>query len=181
VLSMVFAQVTMVMLMVITALHMQHHHHSLGSISFVVSSHVVGMYAFSVVSGRLADRIGRLPVILVGATTLVAACVTAPLSPALVPLSLALFLLGLGWNFCYVGGSSLLSDHLRPAERARTQGVNDLLIASVSACGSVTSGLVFSALGYAVVGLLGAAGALVPLALALWLRRRAPAPLPLSA
>jgi hypothetical protein len=45
-----------------------------------------------------------------------------------IPLSISLLLLGLGWNFCFVGGSTLPSDHLRPAERGRTQGFNDLLV-----------------------------------------------------
>jgi len=80
----------------------------------------------------------------------------------------ALFLLGLGWNFCYVGGSSLLADQLSPDERARTQGFNDLLIGLVSAAGSLGSGFVFAAVGFGVMGLVGAMAALIPLTLTLW-------------
>ncbi len=168
--SMIFGQMTMAMLMVITSLHMRHHEHPLGSISFVISAHVVGMYAFSIISGRLADAWGRGPVIMAGASVLILACLTAPLSPQLVPLAVALFLLGLGWNFCYVAGSSLLADQLSPAERARTQGFNDLLLGLTSAAGSLGSGIVFAAVGYGVMGLVGAAAALIPLSLAAWWR-----------
>lgn len=170
--AMVFGQAVMVMLMVITSLHMKSNHHELTSISFVISSHTFGMYAFSIVSGRLADRWGRRPVILIGAITLILACLTAPLSPHVLPIAVSLFLLGLGWNFCYVGGSSLLSDQLSPAERARTQGFNDLLIGLSSALGSLASGIVFAAVGYAAMGLIGAICALAPLTLTLALRVR---------
>jgi len=166
--AMVFGQLTMVMLMVITSLHMKGHHHPLTAISLTISAHTVGMFAFSILSGRLADRWGRGPVILIGAGTLAVACLTAPLSPDVLPIAAALFLLGLGWNFCYVGGSSLLADQLSPAERARTQGFNDLLIALVSALGSLGSGVVFATLGYSAMGLVGAVAALIPLVLALW-------------
>ena len=59
-----------------------------------------------------------------GAVVLVISCLTATLSTDVAPLAFALFLLGLGWNFCYVGGSTLLSDCLSQGERARIQSVN---------------------------------------------------------
>ena len=170
--SMVFGQMVMAMLMVITSLHMRNHDHPLTSISFVISSHVVGMYAFSVISGRLADRWGRGPVIMAGAAILILASLTAPLSPQVVPLTVALFLLGLGWNFCYVAGSTLLADQLSPSERGRTQGFNDLLIGLASAVGSLGSGLVFAAIGYGAMGMVGAAAALIPLTMAAWWQTR---------
>jgi predicted MFS family arabinose efflux permease len=171
--AMVLGQLTMVMLMVITSLHMQDHHHPLTDISVVISSHTFGMYAFSIISGRLADRFGRAPVIIGGAATLILACLSAPFSPDVSPISVALFLLGLGWNFCYVGGSTLLADQLSPGERAKTQGFNDLLIGLVSAAGSLSSGLLFAAMGYAAVGVIGASAAFVSLALTVgWQARR---------
>jgi len=171
--TLVVAQVVMVMLMVITSLHMKDHQHSLGRIAAVISSHVVGMYAFSVVSGRLADRWGRGPTILAGAVMLALACLAAPLSPAAVPLGVSLFLLGLGWNLCYVGGSSLLADQLRAEERARVQGFNDFVMGAASATGSLGSGWVFARFGYAPMGVVAAAAALVPLVLA-WRLRPSP-------
>ena len=170
--AMVLGQVVMVGIMVITSLHMKGHNHGLGSISTVISAHTLGMYAFSIVSGRLADRWGRGPVILTGAVTLLLACLTAPLSPDVLPLAVSLFLLGLGWNFCFVGGSTLLADQLSPAERARTQGANDLLVGLASATGSLGSGLVFAATSYTVIAIIAGTLSLIPLVLVLtWMRR----------
>ena len=170
--AMVIGQAVMVMLMIITSLHMKGHHHELTDISLVISSHTFGMFAFSVLSGRLADRWGRRPVILIGAVTLALACLTAPLSPEVLPLAVSLFFLGLGWNFCYVGGSSLLADQLSQAERAQTQGFNDLLIGLSAAAGSLGSGVVFAALGYGAMGIVGAGLAVIPIILALSLRQK---------
>lgn len=163
--AMVFGQLVMVMLMVITPLHMREHRHAVGSISLVISAHVVGMYAFSVISGRLADRVGRGPVILAGAAGLILAALAATLSPRVLPMAGALFLLGMGWNFCYVGGSTLLADQLSAGERARTQGLNDLLIGLSSAAGSAGSGVVFATAGYDLMGLVAVLAACVPLVL----------------
>jgi MFS family permease len=166
VVSMVLGQMVMVLVMVITSLHMRGHHHGLPDISLVISSHTFGMYAFSIFSGRLADRWGRGPVIIVGSATLVLACITATISPDVLPLGVALFLLGLGWNFCFVGGSTLLSDQLSPDERAHTQGFNDLLVGLASATGSLASGFIFAELGYNTMAYISAAIAVIPLVLA---------------
>lgn len=160
--AMVFSQVVMVGLMVITSLYMKDMHHGLGDISVVFSAHTIGMYAFSLVSGRLIDRWGRRPVILLGASVLVLACITAPLTGDTIPISVSLLLLGLGWNFCFVGGSTLLADHLGPAERGRTQGFNDLLVGLAAACGSLGSGLIAARFGYAGVAAAGAVLSLGP-------------------
>jgi MFS family permease len=160
--AMVFGQVVMVAVMVITSLHMKNHDHMLTDISAVIAAHTFGMYAFSVISGRLADQWGRVQVILTGAFVLLLSCLTATLSPDVLPLAISLFLLGLGWNFCFVGGSTLLADQLSPAERARTQGANDLLVGLASAIGSLGAGIIFAALGYTLVALIGAVLALIP-------------------
>lgn len=163
--SMGFAQVVMVGVMVITSLYMEDMHHGLADVSVVFSAHTIGMYAFSLISGRLADRWGRKPVIVIGAVVLVLACLTAPLTPDTFPLAVSLLLLGLGWNFCFVGGSALLADQLSLVERARTQGFSDLLVGLAAGLGSLGSGLVSAAIGYAGVGLAGAFLALMPLIL----------------
>jgi len=166
--AMVFGQMVMVLMMGITALYMRNHQHALTDVSLVISSHTFGMFAFSFVSGQLVDRWGRGPVILAGLSGLILACLTAPLSPEVIPLSLALFLLGLGWNFSYVGGSSLLADQLTPGERARSQGFNDLLVGLASAVGSFSSGLIYAAQGYTLVGVAGMLLTLIPFGLACW-------------
>jgi MFS family permease len=169
--SMIVGQVVMVMLMVMTSVHMTGHDHSLGNVSVVISSHVFGMYAVSALSGRLTDLWGRVPVIATGASVLVASCLAAPLSPRLLPLGLSLFTLGLGWNMCFVSGSALLADRLRPVERARTQGLSDFVMGSAAALGGAGGALVYSGAGYAVIGMLGALLSLLPLAL-IWQRGR---------
>lgn len=177
-LTMALSQLVMVMLMVITSLHMSHHDHALSSIAAVMSSHVFGMYALSVVSGRFADRWGRGPLIAVGALVLIVACLSATVSTQAPPLAFALFLLGLGWNFCYVGGSTLLSDCLSQGERARIQSLNDFLLTSMAGLGSALSGFVFSAVGYAVMGYI---SALVSVVLLLLSRGARPARPPQTA
>ena len=173
VIAMSLGQVVMVAIMVITSLHMRDHQHNLRDISAVISSHTFGMFAFSVLSGRLADKWGRGPVILTGASTLLLACITAPLSPNVLPLAVALFLLGLGWNFCFVGGSTLLADQLSPLERSRTQGANDLLVGLASAIGSLGSGFVFAASSYTMIAIIAGVLALIPFLMSLlWIRKQ---------
>jgi predicted MFS family arabinose efflux permease len=100
-------------------------------------------------------------------------CLAAPISPDVLPLGLALFLLGLGSNLFSVGGSTRLADQLAPPERARTQGLNDLLVGLVSAVGSLSSGFILAALGFSVMAYVGAALAFLPLlAASIWIHRQ---------
>jgi len=161
--AMVLAQMVMIMVMGITSLYMIGHGHTLWNISLVFSAHTLGMFAFSVLSGKFADSWGRGPVILTGTGMLLASLLLAPASSVVLLLVVALFLLGLGWNLCFVGGSALLADHLTPKERSRTQGFNDLLIGLASAIGSLGSGILFASLGFGVVNGVGAAFVLVVL------------------
>jgi len=169
---MALGQVVMVLVMVITSLHMRDHQHGLADISLVISSHAFGMFAFSIISGRLADRFGRGPTILIGAGTLVLACLAATISPNVLPLGVALFLLGLGWNFCFVAGSALFADQLSQEERSRMQGFSDLLVGLSSAIGSLSSGLIFAAVGYNMMAFISAAMAFIPLIAVLWWMQR---------
>jgi MFS family permease len=170
--AVVFAQMVMTMLMVMTAVHMKAGHHPLTAVSLVISVHTLGMFALALLSGKLTDRWGRGPVIILGAALMILSCLLAAPSTGLAPLAAALFLLGLGWNFAYVAGSTLLADQLSPLERAKTQGVNDLLLGFASAAGSFGSGLIFASAGFEALGLVAAAAAAVPLGLALWWQLR---------
>ena len=164
--ALIVGQLVMVMLMAITSVHMTHHQHDLGDVSLVIMAHTLGMYGLSLVSGRLSDRFGRGQTIIAGAGILIAACLLAPQSQNTLVIAAALFLLGLGWNFCYVAGAALLTDTLTVAERNRWQGGIDLLMNLVSAVGSIGSGLIFAALGYALMAWISLAATLLPLGLA---------------
>jgi MFS family permease len=167
-----FAQMVMVVPMSITSVHMKDHQHALTAVSLVISAHTLGMYAFSIISGRMTDRWGRGRVIFLGSTVLILSCLMAAPSIHLLPLTVALFLLGLGWNFAYVAGSALLADQLSPRERAKTQGFNDLLLNLCSGASQIGSGMVYAVGGYGVMALTAAAMAVVPLGLAAWWQMR---------
>jgi MFS family permease len=154
--SVVIAHMVMVGLMQMTSLHMHEQAHPLSNIALVFSSHTFGMFAFSLVAGWLADKWGRRPMLATGAVILLASCLLAPLSPGLLPVAVALFLLGLGWNFCYVAGSALLSDALNPAEKGRMQGFNDLLVGGAAAAATLLGGVIMATGGYTVMSLIGA-------------------------
>jgi MFS family permease len=173
--AMLVGQTVMVLLMTVTSLHMHHHDHGLGAVSLVIMAHTLGMFGFSILNGTLTDRIGRGAAIGSGALLLVAGSLIAPISASTPMLALSLFLIGLGWNLCYVAGSSLLSDLLAPSERARIQGANELIVNLASATSSLGSGVVLAFLGYTSLSFLGAGLALIPIAL-LWVQRLRPAP-----
>lgn len=166
--SVVFAQMVMMVPMSITPVHMKTLHHPLSGVSLVISAHTLGMFAFSIISGRMTDRWGRGQVLILGAVVMIVSCLLAAPSTGLVALMVALFLLGLGWNFAYVAGSTLLADQLSPGERAKTQGFNDLLLNLTSAASQVISGVVYAVGGYGVMALAAGAASLVPLTLAIW-------------
>lgn len=175
--AMALGQVVMVAIMVITSLYMEDHMHPRSDIYSVISAHTFGMYAPSIVSGWLLDRWGRGRMILIGSATLLLSCITAPLSPDVLPLGIALFLLGVGWNFCFVGGSTLLADQLSPLERSRTQGTNDLLVGLASAVISLSSGVIFNATSYTTMTVIAGLLSLVPLVMsAAFLRTAKPIP-----
>ncbi|MEM7115462.1 MAG: MFS transporter [Chloroflexota bacterium] len=168
VLAMVLGQIVMTLIMVITPLHMDHLSHSVDSISWVIMSHALGMFALSSVTGWLIDRAGRVTMIITGAAVLVLASVLAPFAHEVPSLAFALFLLGLGWNFCFISGSSLLSDALRPSERGRAQGTSEVMVALASGTGSFSTGSVFTAGGITAVGAVGLALSLLLIAAAVW-------------
>ena len=157
VLAMLIGQLVMTLLMVITPVHMNHQGQTTQAISWVIMAHTLGMFGLSSVTGRIVHRFGRRPMIAAGAIVLVAACVLAPVANSVPMLALALFLLGLGWNFCYVAGSALLSDSVGVNERGRTQGVSEVVVALASGTGSLSTGAIFAGGGLLAVGALGLA------------------------
>lgn len=151
--ALMVSQFVMTYLMVIMPVHMNHHNHGTGAISMMISSHSLGMYVFSWFTGWLIDRSGRVSVIILGGVTLALSAIFTPIWIGAIPLSAIMFIVGLGWNFAFIAGSSLLSDALTQNERGRIQGASETLIAVAGASGSLSSGVVFSMSG--VMGLSG--------------------------
>jgi MFS family permease len=157
---MVTGQVVMVAIMTAAPLDMHLHGEGLGPVGTVLSAHTVGMFALSPFTGRLVDRIGSRPVMLGGLATLAIAAGLAATGDAqhAAPRAAALFLLGYGWNLCFIGGSGQLAQDVPASERARVEGAVDAGVWSIAAVASLASTAVLATGGYPVLA--GAAGAL---------------------
>ncbi|MBK8906013.1 MAG: MFS transporter [Anaerolineaceae bacterium] len=180
--AMAIGQLVMALIMVITPLHMDHNNHGTESVSLVIMAHTLGMFGLSGVTGGLIDRYGRIPLIVAGSVLLIISGIQAPLSVSLWNLVVSLFLLGLGWNFCFIAGSSLMSDALAPSERARAQGASEVLVSLATGVGSLGTGAVFHQGGMTAVAAVGIALSLLLVALLVWFKRSesrsAPPPAP---
>ncbi|MCB0131711.1 MAG: hypothetical protein KDD78_12715, partial [Caldilineaceae bacterium] len=90
----------------------------------------------------------------------------------------ALFLLGLGWNFCFIAGSSLLTNSLSVGERGSAQGANDMMVATASGAGSLSTGALFGLGGVALVSSIGLGIVLLLFGFVAWTARRPALPVP---
>ena len=142
--------VVMVSIMVMTPVHMAHVDVTLRVIGFVISIHVIGMYAFSPLVGSLSDRIGKLRTIQIGLLILLASAgVSAKAMANDIPrMGLGLFLLGLGWSFTLVAGSTLLTTSVDPSMKTGAQGTSDLVMNMSAAIGGALAGVVLAVLNY---------------------------------
>jgi MFS family permease len=123
--------------------------HSIDDGANIIQWHLVGMFAPSFFAGRLIKRFG-MPAVLFSGMALSAACgVIAMASTTLVAFYLALLCLGIGWNFMFVGGTTLLASSHRPSERARVQGMAELIRYSVTAVATLAAGPVLERFGWA--------------------------------
>ena len=139
----------MVSIMAMTPVHMLHHGASLTIIGLTISLHIAGMYALSPVFGILADRVGRIPTIMVGQALLAASLVTVFFgAESNTAVTVALILLGLGWSAATVAGSALLTESSSEERRTTRQGRNDLSMSLVGAVGAITSGVVLGWIGF---------------------------------
>ena len=144
----------MVSVMVMTPLHMHHGGSTLRVIGFVISIHILGMYALSPIVGMAVDRFGGRPVVGIGAVVLLAATLLAAQAPTgwSPGLALGLFLLGAGWSCTLVSGSTLISSAVPVAERAGAQGASDLAMGLAAGGGGAVAGVVVGQIGYAALG-----------------------------
>lgn len=146
--AMVIAQSCMVAVMTMTPVHLKSHGHETVS-SFVISLHIAGMFAFSPLVGRFSDKYGRYATILAGSLILMTSTIMSAMSgDDAVLLFPALWLLGIGWSFGLIGGSSLLVDSIPGEYRVKVQGSADLLMSFFGGLSGFASGFIRKAIGY---------------------------------
>lgn len=124
---------------------------SAGTSTKVISAHVIAMFLPSLFTGNLIMRFGLLPILLMGHVFFAIAFLTALSGIELGHFSVALIALGLGWNFCFVGGTTLLTRVHRPSEKGRVQGLNEILIFGATALSSLAAGAILRYFGWNIV------------------------------
>lgn len=153
-LSAALANGVMVLLMVATPLAMSFCHHPYSAATTVVGWHFIGMFGPSLITGRLIKRYGAVKIMFVG-TLLLFTCITSALTGSSINhFWLTMFLLGIGWNLIYIGGTTLLSESALPAEKAKSQGLNDLAISTIQVVSSLFSGVLINSGGWIILNYL---------------------------
>jgi MFS family permease len=175
--SLFFGQVAMVFLMAVTPVHMHHHNHGMGEISLVITVHFLGMYGSSFFSGWVADKFGRAAAIAAGSAALLASCLIGISSESYAGILATLFLLGMGWNFCFLSGTALVADSLKTvANKGRVQGAADAFVNIGSAGASLSAGFFLEKIGFRGMAMLGCLLSVLPMILLmLWKIPRAAA------
>ncbi|MBA8957106.1 MFS transporter [Actinomadura namibiensis] len=169
--TMATAQVVMVAVMTAVPLQMHLHGHGLAPIGTVLSAHTLGMFALSPLTGRLTDRYGADRVAAAGLATLLAASALAGAGPGGAPFqAAAMFLLGYGWNLCFIGGSTRLARDLPAAGRASLEGAVDAAVWGLAAVASLACTAVLAFGGFRLLAV--AAGLLATAPLVTRLGRR---------
>ena len=165
--SVAIGHLAMVSIMVMTPVHMAHFDATLRIIGLVISVHVLGMYAFSPIVGAISDKYGRIKTIQIGILILIASALISGLAPHhdSFTLGLGLFLLGLGWSFTLIAGSTLLSETVSLEMRPSTQGASDLVMNLMGAGGAAIGGVIIGLFSYAALCY---ATGLVVVALGIW-------------
>jgi MFS family permease len=177
VVNLVLGQSVMVMLMNLFPIHALHHGQGLSTISAIISVHVAGMFALAWLTGGLVDRFGAWLISTAGGVMLFAGALISALETSVLGLAIALYLIGLGWNLCFVAGSALLAKNVPPATRASFQGSADVLVWLCAGSSTLGGGYLVGVYDYPAVGVLGglAAVGLLLLVAATWVRLHPPA------
>lgn len=170
---MILTQIVMVAIMTMTPVHMKHHGHDLAEVGIVIGFHIGAMYLPSLITGVLADKVGRTAMSIASGITLLFAGILAAFAPgnSMILLIIALTLLGLGWNFGLISGTAQIVDSTEPSTRAKTQGALDVFIALAGASGGALSGMVVANTSYAALSLGGGLLSLILIPAVIWSRR----------
>jgi MFS family permease len=162
---------TMNLLMTSTPLEMMACGFGVGASATVIQAHAVAMFAPGFFTGRLIQRFGVRQVIAVGAVLNALCVLVAVNGESFWHFTLALALLGLGWNFMFTGATNLLGESHRPEERVRAQTANDFIVFGTVACTALGSGVLHAGAGWNVLNLAVLPTLAVAVALVLWPRR----------
>lgn len=161
-----FGYLTMMVLMTGAPIAAVNHHHTVEQGAFIVQWHMVGMFAPALFSGWLVRRLGSVTVLSTGIALSIAASVTNMLGSSQLHFMVGLLLAGVGWNFMYVAGTTLIASSYGPNDRTRVQALGELLTMGSSAAGSLSAGVLLSTLGWTWLNALMLAPLLACLALA---------------
>ncbi|KSV97604.1 MFS transporter [Bacillus velezensis] len=167
---MILTQIVMTAIMTMTPVHMRHHGHGLGAVGLVIGFHIGAMYLPSLVTGVLADKLGRTVMAVSSGMTLLLAGLISAFAPgdSMILMVIALSLLGLGWNFGLISGTALIVDSTETSTRAKTQGTVDVLIALSGAAGGALSGMVVAGANYLTLSLGGGILSLLLIPVVIW-------------
>lgn len=157
------------LLMTSTPLAMGFCGHPYAAAASVIAVHVIAMFGPSFFTGSLIQRFGVLRVMLTGVVLMFAAVAIALSGQQVAHFGLALALIGVGWNFMFVGGTTLLTETYRPAEKAKAQGANEVIVFCTVAVTSFSSGMLVNAAGWNTLNLVAVPALVVAGAAALWL------------
>lgn len=144
----------MVLAMTATPIAMAHHHHGLDASAMVIQFHVLGMFVPSFFTGSLIARYGVLPVMFTGVLLLGGHVAGALSGTGFFDFATALVLLGVGWNFLYIGGTTLLTGTYTAAEKSKAQAINDMAVSAVGLACSFSAGGLLAALGWATMNVI---------------------------
>lgn len=171
------------LMMTSTPLAMHAHHHQFDDTAFVFQWHMIAMFGPSFFTGALIQRFGVLNVIMTGAALLLASIMAALAGTELGHFWVSLVLLGAGWNFMFIGGSTLLGECHTPAERARAEAAASFMVFTTMAVSSASSGLLLHQSGWKAVSYGSIPFVLVAMAATaclMWQRRAGPQGGPLA-
>lgn len=144
----------MVFLMTATPLAMHHDDFLFEDIAIVIQWHVLGMFVPSFFTGHLIKRFGIKTVVQVGCLLLLGSAGINLLGQSYSHYFVALILLGVGWNFTFIGATNLLTFAYKEHEKGKVQGMNDFLVFTAAAVGSLFAGQAVNGLGWAWVNLI---------------------------
>jgi MFS family permease len=151
--SSMFGFATMTLIMSATPLAMKACGFGFGDSATVIQWHVVAMFLPSFFTGHLINRFGILPIIATGAVLEICCAVVNFSGIGFGNFLVANVLVGLGWNFCYLGGSTLVTTTYRPEEKAKVQGVHDFCVYTMTATAAAMSGTLQAQAGWSMVNL----------------------------